>query len=299
MRIGVFLGEPAGPDPVLDLAEKLRAAAEAGFASAWIPHIFGVDALTAIAAAGREAPGIEIGTSVIPTYPRHPMALAQQALTTQSAIGGRLALGIGLSHQLVIEGMFHLSFDRPARHMREYLDVLLPLVRENKVDAKGETLGASGALNVPGASPFPVLLAALAPRMLRLAGGVADGTVTWMTGPRTIAEHIVPSIRAAADDAGRADPRVVCALPVCVSDDPDAARERAAKVFAVYGQLPSYRAMLDREGAEGPADVAVVGDEASVRDQIEAIAAHGATDFVAAGDEHARSELQSALDGLA
>lgn len=282
MRIGIFLGEGAGPDPIADLVTRSREAARDGFPSVWVPHILGADALISLAIIGREVPGIELGSAVIPTYPRHPLLMAQQALTVQAATGGRLVLGIGLSHQVVIEGMLGYSFDRPARHMREYLEVLLPALRQESVDVDGETLRAHGGVTVPGAAPCPVLLAALAPRMLRLAGGVADGTVTWMTGVRTLADHIVPSITAAAEEAGRPAPRVVTGLPICVTDDVARVRERAARGYRLYGQLPSYRAMLDREGAQGPADVMVAGDEASVRAQLEAFAAAGATDFLAA-----------------
>jgi F420-dependent oxidoreductase-like protein len=173
-------------------------------------------------------------------------------------------LGIGLSHRVVIESMFGYSFDKPARHMREYLSILLPLLREGSVSFVGKTMRAQGSVNVPEGRPVPVLLAALAPRMLRLAGGWADGTITWMTGPATVASHIVPTMAAAATEAGRPAPRVVVGLPVCVTGDADRARERAAKSFEMYGYLPSYRAMLDREGVAGPADVAVVGDGASI-----------------------------------
>ncbi|MFE3451035.1 TIGR03564 family F420-dependent LLM class oxidoreductase [Nonomuraea sp. NPDC059194] len=281
MRVGLYLNEPRGADPIAELRETIARAAEDGFASAWLSNIFGLDALTALAVAGSQTPGIELGTAVVPTYPRHPAALAQQALTANLALGGRLALGIGLSHQVVIERMFGYSFERPARHMKEYLDILLPLTRGEKADVQGETLRADLALSIPGTG-LPVLIAALAPRMLELAGSMTDGTVLWMTGPRTVAEHVVPAITSAAERAGRPAPRVVCALPVCVTDEPGAARARAAEVFSVYGQLPSYRAMLDREGAAGPGDVAIVGDEAEVRAQIEALGQIGVTDFVAA-----------------
>jgi len=232
---------------------------------------------------GREVPDIELGTAVVPTYPRHPVMLAAQALTTQAATGRRLVLGIGLSHQVVIEGMFGYSFDRPARHMREYLSALMPLLHGEAVTFKGETLSATtmAPLDVKVDAP-PVLVAALGPTMLRLAGELADGTVTWMTGPATLASHIVPSIAKAATDAGRPAPRVAVGLPVAVTTDPDRAREAASRTFAIYGQLPSYRAMLDREGAEGPAQVAIVGDEQSVANQIGAVAEAGATDFSAA-----------------
>ncbi|MEU7894942.1 TIGR03564 family F420-dependent LLM class oxidoreductase [Nonomuraea sp. NPDC049152] len=281
MRVGLLLNEPRGTDPIAELRESIARAAGDGFASAWLSNIFGLDAITALAVAGGQAPGIELGTAVVPTYPRHPAALAQQALTANLALGGRLALGIGLSHKVVIEQMFGYSFERPARHMKEYLDILLPLTRGEKADVKGETLRADIRLNIPGTG-LPVLVAALAPRMLELAGSMTDGTVLWMTGPRTVEEHVVPAITRAAEQAGRPAPRVVCALPVCVTDDPEGARARAAEVFSVYGQLPSYRAMLDREGAAGPGDVAIVGDEATVRAQIEALGGIGVTDFVAA-----------------
>ncbi|NUR89221.1 MAG: TIGR03564 family F420-dependent LLM class oxidoreductase, partial [Nonomuraea sp.] len=213
MRVGLYLDAPQGDDPIGALREQLAAAAADGFSSAWLSNIFHLDALTALAAAGGSVPGIEYGTAVVPTYPRHPAALAQQAMTANAALGGRLTLGIGLSHQVVIEHMFGYSFDRPARHMKEYLDILLPLVRGEQVKYRGETLSANIGLTTPGAG-LPVLVAALAPRMLKLAGAVADGTVLWMTGPKTVAEHVAPAIRAAAQEAGRTPPRVVCGLPV-------------------------------------------------------------------------------------
>jgi F420-dependent oxidoreductase-like protein len=287
MRIGTVLAEPGGPDAIGALSGQLRAAADDGLTSAWLSNIFGVEALTALAAAGREVGGIEVGTAVVPTYPRHPAVLAQQALTADLALGGRLTLGIGLSHQIVIQDMYGYSFDAPARHMREYLAVLLPLLAGDPVAFDGATIHAHIGLSVPR-SPrkVPVLLAALAPRMLRLAGEQADGTVLWMTGPATVRDYIVPSITTAAAAAGRPEPRVVCMLPVCVTADPMQARADADKAMAIYGQLPSYRAMLDKEGAAGPGDVAIVGDEDAVADQIRALAGCGVTDFAAA--EYAR-----------
>jgi F420-dependent oxidoreductase-like protein len=294
MRIGVSLPEPKGLDGLTTLRTELQQAADDGFSSAWISNIFGVDALTALAVAGSAVPGIEVGTAVVPSYPRHPAVLAQQALTTSLATGGRLLLGIGLSHQMVIEDMYGYSFDRPARHMREYLSVLLPLLRGEQADFEGETLRAKIGLSTPRpVDRVPLLLAALAPAMLRLAGEQTDGTILWMTGPATVRDYVVPAITAAARNAGRPDPRVVCVLPVCVTDDPDQARKRAERIFAIYGQLPSYRAMLDKEGAAGPADVAITGDEATVKAQIETLAEVGVTDFVAGefggGDDAVRT----------
>lgn len=287
MRIGTSVAEPDGPDALVKLADQLRTAVDDGFASAWMANIFGLEALTSLAVAGGQVPGIELGTAVVPTYPRHPAVLAQQALTADLALGGRLALGIGLSHQIVIQDMYGYSFDKPARHMREYLAVLVPLLAGEPVSFDGETVHGHIGLSTPRSGrKVPLLLAALAPQMLRLAGQRADGTVLWMTGPATVRDYIVPAVTEAASQAGKPSPRVVCILPVCVSDDPAQARADAAKAFAIYGQLPSYRAMLDKEGAAGPGDVAIVGPEDAVATQIMALADAGVTDFVAG--EYAR-----------
>lgn len=280
MRYGLLIDNTR---PIPDVIADVQTIADAGIPMAATSQIFGYDALTLLAVVGQQVPNIELGTAVVPTYPRHPVMLAAQALTVQAAIGDRLTLGIGLSHQVVIEGVFGYSFDRPARHMNDYLHVLMPLLRGEQVSYEGETLKAStlGPLQVEAPAP-DVLVAALGPTMLKWAGTLADGTVTWMTGRTTIESHIVPSITAAAAEAERTSPRVAAGLPVCVTEDPDGAREQAARVFAIYGQLPSYRAMLDREGVEGPADVALVGDEGSVAAQIAALGEAGATEFMAA-----------------
>ncbi len=293
MRIGVSLADPQGPGALNLLRDQIHRAADEGFSSAWMTNIFGLDALTALAVAGSQVPEIELGTAVVPVYPRHPAALAQQALTVAAAVDGRLTLGIGLSHKIVIEDMYGYSFDRPARYMREYLSILMPLLERQPVKFTGETLRASIGLSVPYAGRVPVLLAALAPQMLRLAGERTEGTVLWMTGPETVASYVAPALTSAAEAAGRPQPRVVCILPVCVTGDPDGARARANEVFAIYAQLPSYRAMLDREGAAGPADVAIVGDEDTVSAQILGLERAGVTDFVAGefsgGDQGART----------
>jgi F420-dependent oxidoreductase-like protein len=299
MRIGIFGGDTANR-PLADTIAAAQSARDQGFISFWLPQIFGGEALTTLAIVGHEVPDIFLGTGVVPTYPRHPMVLAQQALTVQQATGGRFMLGIGLSHQVVIEGMYGMSFDKPARHMREYLAILMPLLRGENVSAEGETLTFRGTITVSDAPAPPVLLAALAPRMLELAGSVADGTITWMTGPATLESHIIPSINAAATKVGRATPAVVASLPVCVTNDPDAARARAAKELEIYGFLPSYRAMLDREGAAGPGDVAIVGDEGAIAKQITHLADIGVTDFMAAefGGRDDRTRTREVLRDL-
>ena len=278
MRIGLGLETGGTVDEVVARAGALAAT---GVSSLWASQIFGWDTLTALAVVGRDVPEVELGTAVIPVHPRHPTMLAAQALTVQSASGGRLTLGIGLSHQVVVEGMWGFSFDRPAQYMREYLSILVPMLHGEQVSFQGEVLRTNtlGPLDAPGAAAPPVVVAALGPVMLGIAARQAQGTITWMVGPVTLAEHIVPTITAAAAEAGRPAPRVVVTLPVCVTDDVDTGRRRAARIFDVYGQLPSYRAMLDREKVAGPADVAIVGDEDAVAEGIARFATAGATEF--------------------
>jgi F420-dependent oxidoreductase-like protein len=280
MRIGLMFG---GSDPSLAGAlAQARLAQSAGLATFWMPNIFGLDAITTQALVGRELEGMELGTAVVPTYPRHPTALAQQALTTAVATGGRFTLGIGLSHKIVIEDLFGLDYSKPARHMREYLEVLMPLLRGEHAKFEGSEYRVNVAIQIPGAPPVPVLVAALGPVMLGIAGRMADGTITWMTGPDTLESHIVPTLTRAASDAGRPTPRVVAGLPIALTNDVGGAREAVSKFFEVYGTLPSYRAMLDREGVAGPADVAMLGDETSLRAQVDRLRDVGVTDFDAA-----------------
>jgi F420-dependent oxidoreductase-like protein len=279
MRIGIS-SFSVGPS----LDEQLKVAVdadEAGFDSIWFHHIFGHDALTLAALAGPITKRIEVGTAVAQTYARHPFIMAQQALTIQAAASGRFTLGIGPSHKVLVQDMWGIPYERVAENVREYLSVLRPLLDQGNVAFSGEQYRVVGALQIPDRSPCSVLISALAPMMLRIAGELADGTLTWMTGPKTVAEHIVPRINSAAEEAGRPQPRVGVSLPVAVTDDVAAAREAAATLFEMYGQLPNYRRVLDREGAAGPADVTIAGDEADVERQIRALADVGATDFVA------------------
>lgn len=297
MRIGVMHGADGGGqsiEEVLAFGERVEAA---GLDSVWMANIFSVDAITTLALIGQRTQRIGLGTAVVPTYPRHPTAIAQQALTAAAASGNRFTLGIGLSHQIVIEGMLGMSYDKPARHMREYLEILMPLVRGETVNYEGEQYTARQmTIAVPDAKPVPVVVAALGPVMLKLAGELADGTNTWMVGPKTLESHIVPRLTRAAAAAGRPDPRVVAGFPVVLTTDPDSARERIGKQLVMYGQLPSYRAMLDKEGVSGPADIALAGDENYLRGEIGRLADIGVTDFnvaITAGDaEEAERTLE-------
>jgi 5,10-methylenetetrahydromethanopterin reductase len=299
LRIGSMIDvDQSVPDTVA----QLKRLAEAGFDHAFAAQIFGHDALTLLATIGAQVPGIGLGTGVVPVYPRHPMMLAQQALTVQSATGNRLILGIGLSHQVVVEGVWGISFDKPVRYMREYLAALMPLLNGETINVTGERVStnAFAPLDVPDVSAPPVLVAALGSAMLKLAGTVADGTVTWMTGTRTIDSHIAPTIRAAAEAAGRPAPRIGVSLPVCVTSDTEAAAAWVDRAFAIYPGLPSYKAMLDKEGAERPSDIALLGDEDAVVSAIERLAAAGATDFVASisGSREERDRTFAVLSEL-
>jgi len=242
-------------------------------------NAMGLDAINTQTIVGRETERIEVGTAAVPSYPRHPMAMAQQALTAQAVCGGRFTLGIGLSHRPVIEYMLGLSYDKPARHMREYVSVLAPLLRGEPVEFEGDEYRVKGALDVAGASPVPLRVAALGDHMLRIAGQATDGTLLGLTGPKTIESHIVPKIGAAAAEAGRAAPRVVASFPTVLTNDSDDAREKITASLGVYGNLPSYRAMLDKEGVEGPGDIAVVGDEKALDAALDRLRDIGVTDY--------------------
>ncbi len=300
MRIGYF-GGTVNDGTIDDVVAEATQVEADGFASYWAPNIFGHDALTALAIVGREVPRIELGTSVVPTYPRHPMAIAQQCHTVNAAAGGRLTLGIGLSHKIVIEDMMGMSYAKPIRHIRDYMNILGPLSRNEPVSYAGEEYTTHGAIQAPGMQPFGTVIAALGPQMLKAAAELADGTLTWCTGPMTLADHIVPSLNTAAEAADRPTPRVIAALPVCVTDDFEGAKGRAAKVFEIYGSLPSYRAMLDREGAAGPEDIAITGTADEVVERIGQLGEIGVTDFAAVefpGNESEADATRQAIKQL-
>jgi F420-dependent oxidoreductase-like protein len=286
-------------DTIEGVTASMKEASSQGFDSYWMPQTFGVDTLTVIGAVGPSIPNLRMATAVVPTYPRHPMVLAQQALTTNQLIGGRLGLGIGPSHRPVVEGSWGISFDRPIRHLREYLEALNGSLTQ-KVRFKGETLTARGDLSIVDAPVPAVLVSALGPQLLRLTGRLADGTITWMTGPNTLRELTVPTLSEAAAAADRPAPEVVVGVPVCVTKDVDGARERAQRTFKVYGTLPSYRAMLDREGYDGPGDIAIIGDADTVGETILSFAGVGTTTFAASefGSRDERAATRELLVSL-
>jgi F420-dependent oxidoreductase-like protein len=274
----VALGQPTSA-----IAAHAAAAEADGFSSYWLAQLAVPDALTALGVVAGATSRIDLGTAVIPIWPRHPLMLAAQALTLSEIAGGRVLLGIGLAHKSSIEETLEIPFTRPAATMDQYLDVMLPALHDRAVDVSGD-LYSGHADNVGGPAGVPtpsVMLAAMGPRMLRLAGARTDGTILWLSGPRTVESTIRPAVEAAARDAGRPAPRIVASVPVCVTDRPDDIKALIAGVLESYNDLPSYRQVMDREGAAGPADVSIVGDEATVRAGIQRFADAGTTDFSA------------------
>jgi F420-dependent oxidoreductase-like protein len=296
MRIGLT-GGGASVDKIVQQAE--RAEAE-GFAALWFPSAVLGDPLVPMAIAGRSTSTIELGTAVLQTYTCHPVLMAGRAAAVTSAIGapGRFTLGIGPSHHPVIEGMFGLSYDTPGRHTEEYLKVLTQLLRGEQVSFSGEEFRMNaGPPPLADGVDVPILVSALGPRLLRVAGQYAAGTILWMANAKALADHVVPRISKAAADAGRPAPRIVAGLPVAVHDDEAEARATAAEQFVIYGQLPNYQRILERGGVKSPADAAIVGDEASVTAQIDALFEAGATDLWAApfpvGDDRSASRART------
>lgn len=293
-----------GVDDVVARAQELE---RRGFATMWIAHVFGHDAIALAAIAGRATRRIGLGTAVVPTQPRHPVALTQQALTASAACGGeRFTLGIGLSHPAVIEGMYGLSYEGRASHMRAYLAVLGPLLRGERADFEGDELRVHAALAVAGARRVPVVVAALGPRMLELAGREADGTILWMAGPRAIEHHVAPIVRAAARSAGRPAPRIVAGMHIALTQDAAAAREHVGKLVAMYAQMPSYRRLVEIEGSVAPEALALVGDETALDAGLARLRDIGVSDFEAslvAVDEGAQARtldyLASRVDAFA
>lgn len=264
------------------LVTHAKTAADDGMAGWWLAQVGLVDALTVLALAGADTGDMELGTAVNATFPIHPTALAGKALTTQAAIGGRLTLGLGVNHAPVVDHTWGMTFEKPIRHMRDYLSCLQPLLETGAADYAGEDYTARFEGVRPASDTPGMVLAAMGPQMLKVAGTRTDGTILWMTGEKAIGTQIAPIITESAAAAGKPRPRVICSLPIAVTDDEGGMRDFVDQVLAGYGDLPSYRAMMDIDGNAGPGAAMVCGDEESVRQQLAAIAAAGATEFAAA-----------------
>ncbi len=279
MKLGFMCGtankEPNSIDQFID---EVKAAEALGFDQAWMAQVFSTDAITMMSILGRETDTIRLGTAVTPTYPRHPTTMAIQALTANAASKGRFDLGLGLSHKIVIEDMYGLSYAKPAKHMKEYLEVLMPLVRGEACSFQGDEYQVNARMNVPDSPPVTVIVAALGPKMLDISGKLADGTTTWMTGPRTLEEFTIPRINKAAAEAGKASPRIVASFPIVLTQHVEETREKLAKRTKVYNDIPSYSRMLEREESS-PGEIAMIGNEASLRKQLQQLKSIGVTDF--------------------
>ena len=287
VRIGVMIGPERGR--YRTKVERLLAdgqwAEEAGLSSAWIPQIpDDFDALTAAGMVGSRTARIEVGTAVVPVQPRHPIALAQQALSVQAVCGGRLSLGLGVSHHWIIDGMLGLPYDRPAALMRSYLDVLDPALRgPGPVDVENDLFRVHNPLDITDLAPTPVLIAALGPVMLRLAGERTDGTLLWMADERAIGSHVAPLITRAAQAAGRPAPRIVAGIPVCLclDDEIDAAVTRTNRILAEADVSPNYQRLLERGDARAVGDILAAGSESTIEKRLGAFADAGVTDVSA------------------
>lgn len=285
MRIGLMIGPERGRHrhKAAQLISDAQAAEADGFHSVWVPQIPGdFDAFTAIALMGHATGRIELGTAVLPIQTRHPIAMAQEALSVQAVCDGRFTLGLGVSHQWVIEGQLGLSFERPAHEMRAYLEVLNAALRgPGSVDVENERHRVHSPIDVTDHAPNPVLLAALAPVMLRIAGEHASGTILWLADERAVGEHVVPRITKAAAAAGRPPPRVVAGVPVtlCPKDEVDAARAWANRMLGHSEYCPSYQQLLERGDARNEGDLLAAGDESAVLERLRAFRDAGATDL--------------------
>jgi F420-dependent oxidoreductase-like protein len=285
MRIALMTGPERGRygQKVSKLAADAAAAERDGFSSLWVPQIPGeFDAFVAITLMAQATERIELGTAVVPIQTRHPIAMAQEILSVQAVCEGRFTPGLGVSHQWVIEDQLGLPFERPAHHMRRYLEVLNPaLGGPGSVDVENDLYRVHSPMDVTDREPNPVLLAALGPAMLRLAGEHAAGTVLWLADERAVGEHVVPRITKAAAEAGRPAPRVVAGVPValCANDEVDAARDQANRTLGHSEYCPSYQQLLDRGDAKNEGDILAAGDEAAVTRRLRAFKDAGATDL--------------------
>jgi F420-dependent oxidoreductase-like protein len=262
------------PDVIL----AARQASDIGAASFWVPNFFGLDALTSLAVVGQDVPAIALGTAVVPIFGRHPRVLAQQARTVQSAIGQRLHLGVGLSHRPLIEKTLQPWPASPVAYLEQYLSQLREMCEATQISSDSPPT----AIRVVTERPVPILCAALGPNTLEIAGRLADGVILWSVGPKTVSELTVPGLQKSALAAGRLTPhRVVLGIPIVVTDDEAAVRDRIARQFGAFDSMPSYRAALNRETVASIADISLVGSPRQVATGIERFQMSGVTELLA------------------
>ncbi|WP_308190208.1 LLM class F420-dependent oxidoreductase [Amycolatopsis sp. GM8] len=283
MRIGVSLNIAGAENYVDEIVGLARDAAASGVRSAWFGQRLDYDAAALAGIVGREVPGLEVGTSAIPIFGRHPVLVSSQAQTSQAATRGRFHLGLALGARFIVEPAFGVAFERPIALLREFLTALRPLLETGKADFHGELLTAAPTMPaaLAGAKPpVPVLVAAMGPQALRVTGELADGTLPYLVTPKTLGEHIVPAITAAAERAGRPAPRIVAFVAGVVTADVDAARENALRQMAFYDQVPSYQRVVELAGATNAGELAVIGDEGHIAAEVQRYFDAGATEVV-------------------
>src|SRR4051812_25043442 len=278
------IGLTGGARTVDGIVEQAKQAEADGFNALWYASLVAGDPMAPIAVAGRETSRIELGTAILQTYPCHPLLQANRVASVVDAMRRPgFTLGIGPSHEPLIRGVFGLSYDHPGRNTEEYVRILAALLRGEPVDVDGEDWTAhTGGRAVAPSQAVPVLVSALGPRLLRVAGELADGTVLWMAPAKAIETHVAPKVVAAAAAAGRPSPRIVAGLPGAVHDDEAEARSAAVTYSTTYAGMANYQRILEIGEKAAPADAAIVGDEKAVTAQLQALLDAGATDIWAA-----------------
>ena len=283
MRIGINGSGLVASASIDKILASARQTAEDGLSSFWLPEhpTGGLDALSVLTIVGQQVPHLELGTAIIATFPRHPMVLAGQVHTLRGIIENNFTLGIGLSHEVMM-AQLGIPFEKPIRHLKEYLSIIVPLLNQGKVSFTGQLISCEAEIFDRPKVSTPVVVAALGPQALAIAGSLSDGTTLSWVGPRTVKDHIKPRLAEAASKANRPTPRIIATLPICVTDDESRIRSHISKSLHNYTQMPSYRAMFEREGAEEAGELALVGSRAKVENLLHELSLAGVTDFAAA-----------------
>lgn len=292
IRVGLTYGamSPSRDDDREDLLAFAQQVEALGFSTLWMPSEFSWDVMVALSAVVDATDRLELGSTALPIFSRHPVLMAQEALSLSTVCGGRFTLGLGLSHKMIVEEIMGLSYDRPVAHMEEYLSVLVPLLNRELSRHQGERYRVSVELSVPGEYGVPLVVSASGRHMLKLAGQYADGVHAWLVGIRSFQSHVMPCLTRAADEMNRKRPRVIVGLPIAITDDVARLKQQIDTQYEFQGLMPSHRSMLDREGAERVSDIALVGSEDEVEEKIRAFAEAGMTDFngsIVGSDEEA------------
>lgn len=298
---------PSAVNGVDDAIDQARRAYAAGVRQLWVPQMADHDAIALAGLVGAAVPGLGVGTSVVPINPRHPLLISSAAQTAQAATHGNFSLGLGLGAPDVERAAFGTSWTNTIQRLREHLTVLRSIFDTGVVDFQGEQIssGPQWPVTVAGGTPIPIYVAAMGPKALQITGELADGTLPYLAGPRTVGEFIVPTIAKAAADAGRPAPRTFAMVPVLVTDDVDAGRAWAESELAFYDTIPSYQKVIAREGVSRAAELAAVGTVEQVSRQLRRYLDVGATDLVLSplrqepGDAEANWEMGAALNSSA